>query len=78
MCLAVPGEILSIDGSGPLLQARVSFAGNIKDICLAYTPEARPGDFVLVHAGFSLSVLKASRAEDILSQLEGLTERSGS
>ena len=49
--------------------ARVSFAGVVKQVCLAYTPDAQMGDYVLVHAGFALSVVSHSQARDIMTEL---------
>ena len=55
MCLAVPGRILEIEGDDPLLRAgRVDFAGTVKRVNLAYVPEAKIGDYVLVHVGFAI------------------------
>lgn len=71
MCLAVPGEIRSIDEGDPFLRnARVSFGGTVKEVSLAMTPEARPGDHVLVHAGLAISVIDEEEAAQILSDLE--------
>ncbi|KAA0079932.1 HypC/HybG/HupF family hydrogenase formation chaperone [Paraburkholderia sp. T12-10] len=76
MCLAVPGEILSIDGDDPLLrQGRVEFAGIVKQANLAYVPEAQPGDYVLVHAGFAIALIDEAQALATLVWLaEGLRE----
>ena len=63
MCLAVPGKILEIVGDDPLLRAaKVSFSGVIKLVSLTCTPEARVGDFVLVHVGVAISVVDAAEA----------------
>ena len=49
MCLAVPGKILSVSGDDPLMRmAKVSFGGLIKEVSLAYVPEAAVGDYVIV------------------------------
>jgi len=73
MCLAVPGQILSLAGEDPIMRtARVDFGGVIKEINLAYTPEARVGDYVLVHVGFAISVLDADEAGRIFKHLEEL------
>jgi hydrogenase expression/formation protein HypC len=70
MCLAVPGKILSIDGDDPLLrQGRVEFAGIVKQANLAYVPEAQPGDYVLVHAGFAIAVIDEAQALGTLAWL---------
>ena len=77
MCLGVPGQILQIDATVPELPlGRVSFAGVVQEVCLAYTPEAQVGDWVLVHVGFSISRLdeaEATQLFDYLKQIEELT-----
>ena len=75
MCLAVPGKILSMSGGDPLMRtARVSFGGLVKEVCLAYTPEAQIGDYVIVHVGFAISVLDEEAALRTLGQLESAGE----
>lgn len=69
MCLAIPGEILSIDEASPLRAGRVSFGGVVKEVCLACVPEATPGDFVVVHAGFAISRLDPAEARRTLADL---------
>lgn len=70
MCLAVPGRILEIEGDDPLLRAgRVDFAGTVKRVNLAYVPEAKIGDYVLVHVGFAISVVDDEEAQKVLSYL---------
>jgi hydrogenase expression/formation protein HypC len=71
MCLAIPGEILEIAGpaDGELPIGRVAFAGVTKQVCLAYVPEARIGDYVLVHAGFAITCIAEPDAREILEQL---------
>ena len=74
MCLAVPGKIIAISDDEPLLRmARVSFGGLIKQVSLAYVPEAVVEDYVIVHAGFALSTLdrdEAQRTLDLVKQLD--------
>jgi hydrogenase expression/formation protein HypC len=73
MCLAIPGQILSIAGDDPLTRlGRVDFAGIVKQACLAYVPEARRGDYVLVHAGFAIAVLDEAEAQRTLEYLAEL------
>ncbi len=80
MCLAVPGQILSIAGDEPLLRTgRVSFGGVVKEVSLAYVPEARTGDYVMVHVGFALSVVdeaEALRVFEYLAEIGDLGEVS--
>jgi hydrogenase expression/formation protein HypC len=76
MCLAVPGKILSIDDREPVLrQGKVSFGGVVKAVYLAYVPSAAVGDYVIVHAGFAISILdekEALRVFEYLREIEGL------
>jgi len=75
MCLAVPGRIVSIDGDDPLLRSgRVDFAGVVKRVNLAYVPEARIGDYVLVHVGFALNVIDEGEAQQVFEYLRGMGE----
>ena len=75
MCLAVPGKILSVMAGDPLMRtARVSFGGLVKEVCLAYAPEAQVGDYVIVHVGFAISVLDESAALRALEYLQSAGE----
>jgi len=78
MCLGVPGEVLDIDENAVgMTMGKVSFGGITKEICLAYVPEVRVGDFVLVHVGFALSVIDEQEAAvvfEALRELGGLEE----
>lgn len=74
MCLGVPGKILSVQGDDPLTRtARVRFGGIVKEVNLAYAPEAGIGDYVIVHVGFAISRVdeqEARRVFDYLKQME--------
>jgi hydrogenase expression/formation protein HypC len=75
MCLAVPGKLLSISGEDPLLRTgRVSFGGVVKAVNLAYLPEARVGDYVLVHVGFALSRVDEAEALQTLADLQQMVK----
>jgi hydrogenase expression/formation protein HypC len=72
MCLGIPGEIVDVREEHGLRFGRVRFGGITRDVCLAYEPDARPGDFVLVHVGFAIATLdreEAARTWEILEQL---------
>jgi len=69
MCLAVPGEVVSVI-EGELRMGRVSFGGLLKDVCLAYVPDVAVGDFVVVHAGFAITCLDRKAAERVFSYLD--------
>jgi hydrogenase expression/formation protein HypC len=70
MCLAIPGQILSIE-EGELTVGMVSFGGIKKEVCLALVPEARVGDYVIVHVGFAISKLDEDIAHQTLAMLAG-------
>jgi hydrogenase expression/formation protein HypC len=78
MCLAVPGKIVEIIGDDPLLRsAKVSFAGVVKLVSLTCTPEAKLGDFVLVHVGVAISTVDPKEAEETFSYLRQMGELDG-
>lgn len=75
MCLAVPGKILSIHGEDDLTRAgRVDFGGVLKEVNLAYVPEAKVGDYVIVHVGFALSVVDEGEANQVFEYLRQMGE----
>lgn len=82
MCLAIPGNILSITDDNPLTRSgKVNFGGVVKEVNLAYVPEADIGDYVIVHAGFAISTLdeeEANRVFDYLDEIANLPEEKGS
>jgi len=81
MCLAVPGKIVSIEGDDPVLRCgRVDFSGIVKQINLAYVPEAKIGDYVLVHVGFAINTIDEEEANQVfeyLRQMGDLAEIEG-
>ena len=70
MCLGIPGKVLEIHQENDLPMGKVQFGGIVKEICLAYTPEAQVGDFVIVHVGFAISRIDEAEAEEIFTYLE--------
>jgi len=76
MCLAVPGKIVTIfeEGTLGLRRGKVDFGGISKDICLECTPDARVGDYVLVHVGFALNVVDEQEAQPVFEALRQLTQ----
>ena len=70
MCLAIPGQIVSIDTSGSLRMGRADFGGVIQEICLEYTPEIAIGDYAIVHVGFAIARLDVDRAKEILATID--------
>ncbi|HSB03818.1 MAG TPA: HypC/HybG/HupF family hydrogenase formation chaperone [Thermodesulfobacteriota bacterium] len=66
MCLAIPVMIQEIKGS----EAVVEIGGVKRKIGLALTPEARAGQYVLIHAGYAIGVLDEDEARETLNLLE--------
>jgi hydrogenase expression/formation protein HypC len=78
MCLAVPGKVLDIVGDDPLLRTgRVSFNGVIKQVSFTCAPEAKPGDYVLVHVGLAISVVDEKEAQETFRYLEQMGDLDG-
>jgi hydrogenase expression/formation protein HypC len=70
MCLAIPALIKSIDGK----DAEVEIGGVSRRISLWLTPEARVGDYVLLHTGYAINILDQDEAEETLRLLEEMAE----
>jgi hydrogenase expression/formation protein HypC len=75
MCLAVPGKILSVAGEDPLQRVgRVSFGGIVKEVNLVCVPEAKVGDYVIVHVGLAISTVDEEEAERTLEYFREMGE----
>ena len=78
MCLAVPGKVLSVLGDDPIARSgRVDFSGIVKEVNLAFVPEAKVGDYVLVHVGLAIATIDEEEARhtlDALRQIEALDQ----
>jgi hydrogenase expression/formation protein HypC len=72
MCLAVPVKIVSIDGDA----AETEVAGVRRRVSIAFTPEAKVGDYVLLHTGYAISVIDEAEAEETLKLLEEIASLS--
>ncbi|NCD22988.1 MAG: HypC/HybG/HupF family hydrogenase formation chaperone [Spartobacteria bacterium] len=73
MCLAIPGRVVAItDGEGFDRRGTVDFAGARQEVSLAYLPETKIGDYVLVHVGFAMTRLDVEEAERILREIREL------
>ncbi len=73
MCLAVPGKIINITDNGLFRMALVDFAGVSRKICID-TVDAKPGDYIVAHAGVAISVMNEAEALATLADLEAMTE----
>jgi hydrogenase expression/formation protein HypC len=77
MCLAIPGKVETISGDDPVVRmGRINFGGVIKEASLAYVPEVRVGDYVVVHVGFALSKVDPEEAQRVFEYLKQIGELS--
>lgn len=76
MCLAIPGQILSIEGEGLNRYGKVNFGGIQKQVSLAYTPDAQVDNYVLVHVGFALQIVDEAEANQVFDYLREMDELS--
>ena len=74
MCLGVPGKIIEIDDSGDLRMAKVDFGGIVREACLEYLPEAKVGDYTVIHVGFAISLLSEKEAQESLAMLSEMVD----
>ena len=80
MCLGVTARIIDIHEKNGLPMARVDFGGVERETCLAYVPEAKVGDYCIIHVGFAISLLSESEAMetlDLLKQIANIEEELG-
>jgi hydrogenase expression/formation protein HypC len=78
MCLAIPGKVLEVtESEDPMFRTgRVSFAGIVKNVQLACTPEAGVGDYVLVHVGFAIAIVDEGEARRTLEMIGANAENA--
>ena len=77
MCLAIPGKVVRIDPDTRPKMGLVEFGGVGKDVCLEFVPEAAPGDYVIVHVGFAISVLDQQEAAETLAIIDQVAASDG-
>ncbi len=80
MCLGVPGKIVEVYEREGLKMGKVDFGGIMKEVCLAYVPEAQVGDYTLIHVGFALNIIDEQEALETLSllrEIDALGEELG-
>ncbi len=74
MCLGIPGKIVEIYKQNDLLMGKVDFGGVLRETCLAYVPEAKIGDYAIIHVGFAISLLDEEQALADLALLDELAD----
>ncbi|MGA7305091.1 MAG: HypC/HybG/HupF family hydrogenase formation chaperone [Rhodothermales bacterium] len=74
MCLAIPGRLIETYDQHGLEMGRVDYSGAVNTACLAYVPGVTVGQYVLVHAGFAISVLDEEEAQKTLALWDEMVE----
>lgn len=74
MCLGVPGKIVEIYESGGLMMGKIDFGGVKREACLAYVPEAKVGDYTIIHVGFALNLISEEEAQETLALLQQIAD----
>ncbi len=74
MCLGVPGKIVEIFEQDGLKMAKVDFGGVVRETCLEYVPEAKVGDYCIIHVGFALNLLSEEEAQETLALLKQISD----
>ena len=76
MCLGIPGKIIEIEDSIGMKMAKIDFGGVIRSACIEAIPEAKVGDYTIIHAGFALNILSEAEALDTLTLLQEIADLS--
>ncbi len=78
MCLGVPGRVIEIVPNAlGVPSGKVDFAGVVKEVCFAYTPEVTVGEYVVVHVGFAISTIDEQEARRVFDYLSGTGDLEG-
>lgn len=74
MCLGVPGKIIEIYNRDGLNMGKVDFSGIVRETCLDFVPEAKVGDYTVIHVGFAISLLSEEEAQKTLEMLREIVD----
>jgi hydrogenase expression/formation protein HypC len=74
MCLAVPGKIIEIYEKQELKMAKVDFSGVTREACIEHVPEAKIGDYAIIHVGFAISLLSEEEAQESIDLIREIIE----
>jgi len=73
MCLGIPGKIIEISDETGVRMGKVDFGGAIREVCLEAVPEARVGNYTIIHAGFALNIMSETEAQETLQLLREIS-----
>lgn len=74
MCLGIPGKITSIYDDHGTKMAKIDFGGVSREACIEALPEAEPGDWTIIHAGFAINLLSEKEAQETLEILQEMAD----
>jgi hydrogenase expression/formation protein HypC len=74
MCLGIPAKITELYEKNGLQMARVDFGGVERETCLAYVPEAKVGDYCIIHVGFALNLISEEEAKETMELLQQIAD----
>jgi hydrogenase expression/formation protein HypC len=77
MCLGIPGKIIEVYEANSLRMGKVDFGGVVREAFLAYVPEAKVGDYTLIHVGFAISIVDEEDALETLNLLREVMDFEG-
>lgn len=72
MCLGIPGRVMEIYEASGARMGKVDFNGIMKEVCLAYLPEIKVGDYTIVHVGFAITQIDEESAQETLALFHSL------
>jgi len=74
MCLAIPGKIVEFHDNFGVRMSKVDFGGVTREACMDYVPDARIGEYVLVHVGFAISKIDEEQARTTYRYLQEMDQ----
>lgn len=76
MCLGIPGKVTEIFDENGLKMGKIDYSGTVKTACLEYVPDIKEGEYVIVHAGFAISVIDENEAKKTLELWDEMTAKA--
>lgn len=74
MCLGIPGKIVEIYEQENMKMCKIDFGGTTREACLDFVPEAKLGDYTIIHVGFAISLLSEEEAMETLKLLQEIAD----
>lgn len=74
MCLGIPGKVIEVYERDGVKMGKVEFGKIRREVCLSFTPEVKPGDYVIVHVGFAISILNEKEAMEVFKTFEEISK----